>query len=270
MSRTITLTESKEISVAQGIAALQELGFEFHQLEYDDGSILIFKYGYSIRGVEISKVKNGFEFRITVMASTADYRLFATTANFFQHMFGGELFDAENKPVVIADDFSEIQIEKYISEDAELLFELISEKKEVSLFGPIREFSIGRNIWEKLSKYESLPFDRRTEELIKLIIASQYPPDNYAQFANMMSVTDNDGNSHYLQVLSNSKEMVVEKVAEYAICKSDTEYFYIEPEHLSKELTDRWIRLDENTFLASILPEKKWGELYEQMLVYSK
>lgn len=261
MSYTYKVTTNQRIGIADLISELRQKRIAAYAIDRSP-TYQIFEDGCSTRGVEITEEDYGYEIRITVLANSNDYLLCNEIAFILCNNLNGTLTDEEGNAKFIGTLFYDLDISERINSDIDTTFALLREGHDIDIFGPIREFSFGEQTRKKAL---ALQGDKHAiaYKLSKMILACQYPPENFIPFSNLIKVTDQEGEEYYVQVLTNSKDMVIEKVKQYAIASDADEKIFLTPEQLISILPDEWTLLDDSTILAKQLDEEKWKRFTE-------
>lgn len=261
MSHTYKVTTSQRIDIADLISELRQKRIAAYANDRSP-TYQIFEEGYSTRGVEITEENDGYEIRMTVLANSNDYLLCNQIAFILCNNLSGTLTDEEGNEKYIGTLFYDLDISDKIHSDVKTTFALLREGHNIDIFGPIREFSFGERTRKKAL---ALQGDKHAiaYKLSKMILACQYPPENFIRFSNLLKVTDQEGEEYYVQVLTNSRDMVIEKVKEYAVASDTEEKLFLKPEQLISILPDEWELLDDYTILANQLKEEKWKKFVD-------
>lgn len=261
MSHTYTVTTNKRIDIADLISELRQKRIAAYAIDRSP-TYQIFEDRYSTRGVEITEEDYGYEIRMTVLANSNDYLLCNQIAFILCNNLNGTLTDEEGNEKFIGTLFYDLDISERINSDIETTFALLREGHNIDIFGPIREFSFGERTRKKALELQG---DKHAiaYKLSKMILACQYPPENFIPFSNLLKVRDQEGEEYYVQVLTNSKDMVIEKVKEYAVASDTDEKIFLKPEQLISILPDEWELLDDYTILAKQLDEENWQKFAE-------
>lgn len=258
MSHTYKITTSQRIDIKELIDKLRDKRIAAYAIDRHP-TYQIFEDGFSTRGVDITEEDNGYEIRMMVLANSHDYLLCNQIAFILCNNLNGTLTNEEGNEKFIGTLFYDLDISNKMQSDIETTFALLKEGHNIDIFGPVREFSFGERTRRKAL---ALQGDKHAiaYKLSKMILACQYPPENFIPFSNLLKVTGKDEEEYYVQVLTNSKDKVVEKVKEYAIISGNNEKIYLKPEELISILPEEWELIDEYTILASKLGEEKWDK----------
>lgn len=263
MSHTYKITTDQRIDIVNLIDELRKKRIAAYAIDRSP-THLIFEDGFSTRGVDVTEENYGYEIRMTFLSNANDYLLCNEIAFILCNNLNGTLTDEEDNQKYIGRLFYDLDIREGINSDIDVLFALLkSGKKDITIFGPIREFIFGTKTIEKVL---ALQGDKHAiaYKLSKLIIASQYPPENFIPFSNFLRIGDNDDEAFYVQVLTNSKDMVVEKVKQYAISTEGNEPIVIDAKELNSIAPTEWELLDDQTMLAKQIDETKWAQFIEK------
>jgi hypothetical protein len=230
---------------------------------------LIFEDGYSTRGVEITEEKYGYEIRMMVLASANDYLLCNEIVFIICDSLKGILTDEDGKERYIGKLFYDLNISQKMKSDIEATFALLKHGENIDIPGPVREFSFGPITRQKAL---ALTGDQHAVayKLSKMIQACQYPPENFIPFSNLIRVKDKDGSEYFIQVLTNSKDTVVEKVKLYGVPSGTGESYFLKIDQLISIMPDEWVLVDDFTILAKQLEDKNWRTFVEQAKEISK
>ncbi len=261
MSHTYKITTIQRIDIADLVSDLRQNRVAAYAIDRSP-TYQIFEDGNSVRGVEITEEDYGYEIRMTVLANSNDYLLCNQIAFILCNKLKGVLTDEEGNEKFIGTLFYDLDISERINSDIETIFALLKEGHDIDILGPIREFSFGERTRKKAL---TLQGDKHAiaYKLSKMILACQYPPENFIPFSNLLKVTDQEGEEYYVQVLTNSNDMVIEKVKGYAVASDTEEMLFLKPEQLLSILPDEWELLDDYTILAKQLNEEKWNKFAE-------
>lgn len=256
MSHNYKITTNQRIDISDLVDDLRKKRISAYAIDRSP-TYQIFEDGYSTRGVEITEEDDGYELRMTVLANSNDYLLCNQIAFFLCNNLSGTLTDEDGNEKFIGTLFYDLDISNKINSDIETTFALLREGHNIDIFGPIREFSFGERTRKKAL---SLQGDKHAiaYKLSKMILASQYPPENFIPFSNLLKITNDEGEEYYVQVITNSKDMVIEKVKGYAITSDTEEKLFLTPEQLISILPEEWELLDDYIILAKQLEEEKW------------
>lgn len=203
---------------------------------------------------------------MAVLANSNDYLLCNQIAFILCNNLKGTLTDEEGNEKFIGTLFYDLEMSERINSDIESTFALLREGHNVDIFGPIREFSFGERTRKMALELQG---DKHAiaYKLSKMILVCQYPPENFISFSNLLKVTGKEGEEHYVQVLTNSRDIVIEKVNEYAVAADTAEKVFLSSKQLISILPDEWELLDDYTILAKQLDEKNWQKFTENAMV---
>lgn len=269
MSHTYKIATSKRIDISILIDELRKKRIAAYAIDRSP-THLIFEDGFSTRGVDVTEEDYGYEIRMTFFSNANDYLLCNEIAFILCNSLNGTLRDEEENEKYIGKLFYDLDISKNINSDVDVLFALLKAgKKDITIFGPIREFTFGTKTIEKVL---ALQGDKNAiaYKLSKLILACQYPPENFVPFSNFLRIGDNDDEAYYVQVLTNKKDMVVENVKQYAIFNEGNKPIVIDAKDLSSIVPTEWELLDDQTMLAKQIDDTKWEQFIEQAKAISQ
>ncbi len=256
MSTSLHIVTNKNEKLCYLTESMSAAGLEFEQVNYSDEDILIYLYQRSTRGIEITKEDFGFSVRIPFFANEADYSLFQFATEFLSKALDADVINDDEEPADLNLFFAPFSIKNVLSAEVEILQEQIAKGNDIELPGPIRDLKIGRWLREQLEKFVA-PNDF-AKELTRRMLMLQYPPEEFATFSNLMRTSEKTGDERYLQVITNERNTVIEKVDEYAIPNPTGRTIYLDPKQLYQFIPEQWMRIDENVILASVLPEPEW------------
>jgi hypothetical protein len=225
-----------------------------------------YSHPYSTRGVEITQEDYGYEIRMTVCCNATDYLLANTIAFKLKQDTQAQFFNEDESEIYIGRLFDDITIAKKTYEDVEILKALIPSNKEITLFGTVRGFNIGRVFGKKIIEITG---DNHAiaYKFSNLFLNSQYPSDEFAAFTNLMQVTRKDGEVVLVQNFFNTQSMIIEKVHTVSFVLND-KTIYLNPKHLVQFLPDSWQLLDEYTIAAKQLSNEEWFALFHSMIPF--
>lgn len=225
-----------------------------------------YSHPYSTRGVELTEEQDGYEIRMTAGCNAADYLLANTIARKLKKDTNANFFDEDEREIYVGILFYDGTIAEKTYGDVEIIQSLIPKHQEITLFGTIREFNIGKVFGKKIM---DLSGDNHAMayKFSKLFLNAQYPSDEFAAFANIMKVTRKDGEEVLVQIFSNAQSMIIEKVHTVQFVLND-KTLYLNPKHLIQFLPDSWQMLDEYTIAAKQLSDEEWGAFFYSMLPF--
>ena len=225
-----------------------------------------YSHPYSTRGVEITEVENGYEIRMTACCNATDYLLANTIAFKIKQDTKSQFYNEDDREIYVGSLFDDLAIAKNTYNDVEVLQALIPNNKEITLFGTVREFNIGRVFGKKIIE---LTGDNHAiaYKFSKLFLNCQYPSDEFAAFTNLMQITRKDGEVVLVQNFFNTQSMIIEKVHTVSFVLND-KTIYLNPKHLVQFLPDSWQLLDEYTIAAKQLSNEEWFALFHSMIPF--
>lgn len=261
MSHTYKITTDKRIDIAEFV---DELRSSRRPTYYIDKSPTyhIFDHGQSTRGVEVTEINEGYEIRMTFLSNVADYLLCNQIVYILCSKLQGTLANEYGTEFYIGTLFYDGNIQERIDEEVSTLFSLLNDNRKIEIFGPIREFTFGEKIRKKVLALQGDKYGI-AYKLSNIILSCQYPPENFIPFSNFLRVSSENDESYYIQVLTNSKDMVIEKVKQYAITTEEGESIYLIPEQLFTILPNEWKLVDDCTILAKQLNSADWLKFIE-------
>lgn len=256
MSHTFKIKTSKRIKIEELVDELRIKRIGAYVIDRSP-TFHIFENFYSTRGVDVTEESYGYEIRITFLANSNDYLLCNQIVYILCDNLNGKLIDEKGNEKYIGKLFYDLDISNNTNSDIETLFALLREGKNIDIFGPVREFSFGKRTKQRVL---ALQGDKHAiaYKLSKMILACQYPPENFVPFSNLLKINGNSNNEYYVQVLNNTNDIVIEKVQEYVIILGLEDNLILNSEELISILPDDWELLDEYTILAKKISEEKW------------
>ena len=156
--------------------------------------------------------------------------------------------------------FYGLDISQHTESEMEAVLVLLKEFHTLEIFGPIRPFTFGKLTAEKVLAYDA-SLNGIAYKVSNLIKACQYPPSNYHQYASRMQVTPKNGETYIAQVLSNTIDMVIEKVERYYInVLKPRGVLELYIGQIISIMQEEWELLDDCTILAKQLTEDIWND----------
>ena len=266
MSHTYKFITKEKVDVLSVVEELRKKRSEAYVIDRAP-TYLIFQYGASARGIEITEEEEGYEIRMTFLSNTNDYLLCNDIVFILCEKWSGVIIDEEGDERFIGTLFYDYDISERISSEINVIKALINEGEDnLSIFGPIREFTLGPKIIEK---FMSLKGDNYAIafQLNKMVLNCQYPPEDYQPHSNFLQSFYDDGKPYYVQLLTNQKDIVVEKEDRYAIWTPETPIL-IEANELAPIIPSEWVLLDDYTMLAKPIALSSWDEFVERARLF--
>ncbi|MBS1578641.1 MAG: hypothetical protein JST29_03230 [Bacteroidetes bacterium] len=263
MSRTYKIITNQRIDISNLIDELRKRRIAAYAIDRAP-TYLIFEDNFSARGIDLTEEDYGYEIRMTFLSNSNDYLLCNAIAVILCRNLNATLKNENGNEKYIGTLFYDLDISEAINSDINVLFALLNEgKKDITIYGPIREFTFGSKTIEKVLAFQG---DKHAiaYKLSKLILACQYPPKNFTPFSNFLRIGNNDDEAYYVQVLSNKKDMVIEKVAQYAISTDSEKTIIIEAKELASIIPNEWEVLDDYIILAKQIEQPKWEQFIER------
>jgi hypothetical protein len=217
-----------------------------------------------IREVEISIEKDGYEIRLTWLASFYDHLLFRDTIHIIHELTGGKLYHEyfEGEISNIHNVLSDSYITKYVDDEYDTLRILLKDGQQYEIFCPYRTFIIGNRISEQLLSIPDLREFR--ERLQAMIRVSQYLDIN-ASNTPLFSVENKNGETRTLTFYNNEKpNRFILKADLLALYASEDHLITIPHTMIEKIMPRDWLKIDESQYYAPILDEVKWKELLQK------
>jgi hypothetical protein len=110
----------------------------------------IYEEGFSTRGVEVTEEENGYEIRMMALSSANDFLLCNEIAFTLCQNLNGTLYTEDGDQKYIGTLFNDLEIHSIMQGDYESILALLKYNETVSISGPIRSFSFGPKIKEKV------------------------------------------------------------------------------------------------------------------------
>lgn len=273
-------TSKKTIDFSKVLDKLTKHGYFIVVNCLSDEFCQFYQPNISTRPIDISKEDDGYEIRLTTMACKEDYQLFINTVFVSQMLtYGSHVFTEDDEYVSdIKGFFDEKWINQHMESDVRVLLTLILgeydgedalKKHEVGLYGPIRMFYLGENLYKRLGITINTDWCTAHEKIISAFRHSQYSkPANIRETTKSMKVdVEKNGGEENMKTATmyvrNKYDMICR--AEYFILFDDkTKNLLIMPyEDFMMIAPKEWERFDNCQYFTTPLTlteyQQFWG-----------
>lgn len=181
-------TSKKTLDYSKVLDKLIKHGCIIAENYLSDDLCQFYQPNISTRPIDLSKEDDGYEVRITTMASKEDYQLFVNTVYITQMMtYDSQVFTENDEYVSDIKRFFDLNwIKQQMENDVKILLTLILgeyemsgalKKHEVGLCGPIRMFYLGENLFKRIGISVNTDWQTAHDRIISVFRHSQYSKD---------------------------------------------------------------------------------------------
>ncbi len=257
-------------------------GYDIVANSLDDDYTEFYLFNISTRTVNITKEDNGYQVRITVMASKEDFVLFKETVMVVAALSSGTAYleDDDDERIDDVDGyFSEGWIQEQMADEftiiRTLLYDAIKKDKKkgrIDIAGPLCPFCIGINLFKMLGIDEKTDARLAHDLIIRQIRYSQYSrPEDIRRTSTRMVVkgkNEGDKDRHLTFYFKNEYDMI--SYAELiALINGKNDTVILEYDDFMKIAPKKWERFDDRQYFTTDLTDEEWQELYNEAKRYS-
>lgn len=233
-----------------------------------------YKENFSTRPIDISKEEDGWEVRITTLASEEDYELFVRAIDATQFILNGKIFSEDGEPIISPwETYGPKWREEQMRADYDIIKIFSLQKgQELKLFGPIRPFCLGRRLFSDLNITEETDWKTGHEALIERFRYSQYSrPANIRCTSTNMQVQTPDGNKIITIYRKNAFDMI--SAADYFLLIDDIDNLdtsiLMRYNDFIKVAPPEWERFDDKQFFTTDLSDEEFQAFYDRAIPFN-
>lgn len=277
-------TNSKELDFVQVLKQIADEGYNPTVKFIESNFCEFYQYSISTRPIDLSIEDNGYDVRITSLACSEDYELFAKTIHIVQELTKGNVFyeDDDEAPIKdIESYFGQEWIALQMKSDANIINTLVlgehtndpepNKMHEVGLYGPISMFYIGENLLDRLGITIHTDWQSVSEKLIEKFRYSQYarPRDSRRTTTSMEIKRSADSTKNYkLTVYGQNDYDIISRTDYFALKNNEGEAIILEYEDFMKVAPEQWERFDNSQYYTTPLSDKQYKEFWDKANTY--
>lgn len=290
MSVNITIRSTKrDLEFSNVLETLRTDGYDITIRFIESNICEFYIHHVSTRSIDLSQEENGYEVRITSLASKEDYELFAKTVEIVQNQTEGEAYYEDDNDEHITDVgkyFSKEWIDEQIESDVRIISSLILSNKdrvefpqghEIGLYGPICMFYVGETLFEKLGIKAETSWNEMSDKLIERFRYSQYsrPLDirrtTTSVAINLGNESDakEDAGKNKLTVYTKNAYDMISRADYIGLLSEDGKSLLLKYEDFMKVVPEQWERFDNSQYFTSPLSDQQFCLLWNRARNYS-
>lgn len=230
----------------------------------------IFSFGKSIRFIDLTEEDWGYEVRILFLASESDYELYKNIIQTIMELTG---VSAEYENELQINDceqfFNKNFIEDAINDDINVLLINLKNEFNIVIYGPLRSFHIGKNIYNQIKHFSN---DKIKNYLFEKIRVSQYSDPKAINNAvyEISPQNENETSLQTLTVYSKTElNSYIEKADFFALIDEPSKInLIIKFDNLNNIKPDTWFLYDEYGYYAPKINDEQWTKMCKKAQNY--
>jgi len=260
---------------------LAKMGHHLIVIYQDEEALIMGEHLESTRGVSISTEDDGYEVRITTLATKADYVLFRDSIKVVHNIVGGDIYDDDEEPIADIGSLDNNWISERMDNDFEMITILATQKEDsvVELDGLVRPFCIGNDLLAALQIQKGEVNEDAKDRLYERFLYIQWGLREDLEMTTMGRMDiDQTGDQNQFKPITmyfyNQRDFI--RNAEYIIlpkedfCKGGKDYIVVPFTEFMKVAPETWQRIDERQFLAPHLSEQEYSSFWDRAIKVAK
>lgn len=290
MSVNITIRSTKRnLEFIQVLETLRADGYDIKIRFMESNVCEFYIHHVSTRPIDLSQEENGYEVRITSLASKEDYELFAKTVKIVQNQTKGEVYyedDNDEHIIDIGKYLSKEWIDEQMESDVRIISSLIlsnvdrvefPQGHEIGLYGPICMFYVGDSLFEQLGIKADTNWNEISGKLIERFRYSQYSrPLDIRRTTTSMAIdlsdesdAKEDAEKNKLTVYAKNAYDMISRADFIELLSEDGKSLLLKYEDFMKVVPARWERFDNSQYFTSPLSGQQFYLLWNRARNYS-